>query len=248
MVQARKRSEKINEYQAYEAGDIAEHLREGLSKGILNFDFTPNPHDDDTAESAAAYKQIGDTMSHAVSFIKGYVDEISHLLQEFSNENFDVTIKQNYLGDFGTIRQSLDGMIRSIGTLVSEIQTATSQVETGAEQISSSTQKMMSSFEEQSAVMGEMRNAVNVLTEKTQKNANDLKSAGELTIQVQNAAQLSEEQADEIIRIQNSMEAIYQSATDNTSSVQDNASVSEELSSQANMLMSLVERFRIGSR
>jgi len=63
-----------------------------------------------------------------------------------------------------------------------------------------------------------------------------------------NIANASNKQAEEISRIQNSMEAIYRDSSANTSAIQNNASVSEELSSQENMLMSLVDRFKIGKR
>jgi len=363
-----EKGKKVNAYQDFEARDITQKLRDGLAKGLLQFSFTPEPFDEDTAQAAAAYKYIGEMLEHAVTFIKGYVKEISQLLQEFSKENFDVTIKQDYLGDFGTIKDSMQKLINSIGILISEIQSSTSQVEVGAVQISQSTQELMASFEEQAASMNEVRNAVDVLTDKTQKNANELKSAGELSEEVQNAAkngaihmeemsatmeeiklssteiakvasiiegiafqtnllalnasveaaragehgkgfavvadevrslagrsadaardtaemitkslqcvdngviksaqtsealntivemmnnatevmngiaQVSEEQTEEISRIQYSMETIYTASSSNANAVQINASVSEELSSQASMLMSLVERFKI---
>jgi len=371
MMAAKRRSEKINAYQGFEAKDITTHLQEGLSKGVLQFEFMPESHDEDTAEAYAAYKLISDTIRYAVTFIKGYVDEISYLLKEFSDENFDITIKQNYKGDFSTIKQSMDGLIRSIGILISEIQSVTLQVDTGANQISRSTQGLMASFEEQAAAMSEVREAVNMLTEKTLKNTADAQSANGLSEQVQDAATMgsqhmrdmstvmeeiklssseiakivniidgiafqtnllalnasieaaragengrgfavvaeevrnlagrsskaakntsemiakslrrvdegvsksaetakalekivdvisnvtdvisnmahvSNEQAIEISKIQNSMEAIYRAASDNAATVQTNASVSEELSSQVHILTSLVERFKVNRK
>jgi len=368
MVQAKQRSEKINVYQGHEAIDITKRLQDGLEKGILQFTYEPQSHDNDTAQAASAYKKIGNTMGNAVTFIKGYVDEISHLLKEFSNKNFDVEIKQIYVGDFATIKQSMNRLIYSISTLISEIQSSTSQVETGANQISLSTQVLMTNFEEQATAMSEVKEAVNILTEKTLTNATDAQSASDLSTQVQdvantgsrhmrdmsmvmdeiklssseiakvasiidgiafqtnllalnasveaaragehgkgfavvaeevrnlagrsseaakntsemiakslsrvdegvsksaetaaalekivevtssvtdvisNIAHISNEQAEEISKIQNSMEAIYRGVTDNALAVQSNASVCEELSSQATMLMSLVDRFKV---
>ena len=57
--------------------------------------------------------------------------------------------------------------------------------------------------------------------------------------------QNSNEQAEDITRIQGGIESIYRGSADNSSAVQTNASVSEELSGQANMLMALVDRFKI---
>ncbi|MCL2387766.1 MAG: methyl-accepting chemotaxis protein [Defluviitaleaceae bacterium] len=369
IVEAKQRSEKISVYQEQEVAEITKTLRDGLEKGLLQFAYAPKSQDDETSQVAATYKQIGSSMEHAVAFIKDYVDELSRLLQEFANKNFSVTMQQNYIGDFTTIKQSMDGMVHSIVTLVSEIQNATSQVESGAEQISHSSQDLMASFEEQATAMGNMKEAVTTLTEKTLSNADDLKSAGEFTAKVQDAANQSSghmesmaatmeeiklssmeigkivnvidgiafqtnllalnasveaaragehgkgfavvaeevrnlagrssdaakntsemikkslsrvdegmvksaqtaealrvivdmmasatevmqniaiasgEHAKEISVIQNSIDAIYRSVSDNVASVQTNASVSEELSGQATMLLSLVEQFKIG--
>jgi len=371
MVNAQKRSEKINSYQGNEARNITKKLQNGLEKGILQFVYTPEAADNDTAKAAAAYKKIGDTMEHAVTFIKGYVDEISQLLQEFSNENFDVTIKQNYIGDFSSIKTSIERLINSIGVLVSEIQISTEQVESGAGHIAHSTQELMGKFEEQAAAMSEIKGAVSVLAEKTLRNAEESKTVNNLSEQAQEAAydgtrhmkdlsvameeiknssaeiaevaniiegiafqtnllalnasveaaragehgkgfsvvadevrnlagrsstaakdaadmiakslnrveegvaksehtaqalrsiaeittnvtstmlnitNVSNEQADEIDRIQNSMDEIYRGTSDNNMAVQKNASVSQELSSQASMLKDLVGRFRISKK
>ena len=229
LVQAQKRAEKINNYQDVEASNITKHLHEGLSKGLLHFDYTAKESDADTAKAAKAYTQIGETMEHAVVFIKGYVDEISHLLKEFSNENFDVSIKQNYMGDFGAIKQSMERMIDSIRNLVTEIQSATAQVESGAEVISQATHELTASFEEQTAAMTQVTEAVDVLTDKTQRSASDLQSAGELSIQVQEAANVGTEHMNDLSR---AMEEIKQSSAE----IAKVASIIEGIAFQTNLL------------
>jgi methyl-accepting chemotaxis protein len=83
---------------------------------------------------------------------------------------------------------------------------------------------------------------------KSEQTAAALEEIVKATTSVSNAvssiAQVSGEQADEITRIQNSMETIHRGTTDNANAVQNSASVSQELSNQANMLTSLVGRFR----
>ncbi|MCL2198531.1 MAG: methyl-accepting chemotaxis protein [Defluviitaleaceae bacterium] len=367
MVQAKRRSEKIAIYQKTETDAIAREFRAGLDQGIMKFNFKPEQHDSDTAEVAEAFGKIGKMIELFGIECGAAVNEISQHLQSFANGNFDITVAEYYRGDFAAIKDSIDGLVVSIGNLVSEIKTVTSQVETGAEQISHSTQSLMASFEEQATAMSEVREAVSTLTEKTQKNATDAQNANELSKQVQSVANTgsrhmrdmsevmeeiksasaeiakvasiidgiafqtnllalnasveaaragdhgkgfavvaeevrnlagrsseaakntsdmiaqslsrvnegvaksvetaealekivevtasvtsvissiataSNEQAEEISRIQNSMESIHRGANDNASSVQNNAAVSEKLSSQANMLMSLVDRFK----
>lgn len=369
VVSAQKRSETINSYQALEASNITPLLKDGLGKGVLKFDYKLEAPDNDTAAaSAASYKQIGGMLDSFTKNIGGCVSEISQVLQEFSKENFNVSMNAEYMGDFVIIKDSLKKATESIGMLVCEIHSTTSQLESGTVQMSISTQNLISSFEEQSSTMNSLKEAVTLLTEKTHKNATDAKNASGLSEQVQTVANIgsqhmqdmslvmeeikssldeigkvaniiediafqtnllalnasveaaragehgkgfavaeeevrslagctseatkdtaemifksisridegvlksaetaealnkivevtssstdvissiataSNEQAQEISRIQQGMEITHKSSADNSSAVQDNASVIEELSCTANMLMTLVDRFKI---
>jgi len=182
------KTKKVSDYQEYETEVITQKLREGLDKGILQFSYTPIPHDTDTVAVAAAYGKIGETMNHAVTFIKGYVDEISQLLGEFSNENFDVTIYQDYIGDFGTIKRSMTKLINSIGFLISEIQWASEQAEIGAVAVSDSSNKLSANYEQQVQIIGDIRQAISSLSEKTDENVKKTRHADSLSTKVQEAA------------------------------------------------------------
>ena len=229
MVLAQQRSDKINEYQDIEAASITQLLRDGLEKGLLSFDFTQAPHDADTAAAAASYNQIGSSLQDAVTFIKGYIGEISYLLQEFANENFDVTIKQDYIGDFNTVRTSMEKLIFSMAELFKDIQSATSQVDNGAEMIARSAQDLIDSFDHQRGTMNDVRNAVVTLTEKTNKNAANAKSADELSRQVQVAADTGSGYMDDMTMV---MEAIKASSAD----ISNVAGMIEEIAFQTNLL------------
>ena len=361
---------KVSKYQDFEAQDIKKHLDEGLSKGILEFVFQPEPHDEDTAEAAAAYDKIGRTLEYGVGFISKYVAEISEILGEFAVKNFDVEPKQTFRGDFSAIKESLGIMINNISGLISEIQSSTGQLDAGAGQISQANQRLAATFEEQAASINEINDAVALLAEKTQKNAQDADNAtllsnkaqevavsgstlmddmsntmeeikissneiakvadiisqiafqtnllalnasveaaragdhgkgfavvaeevrslaqrsataakeasdmisvsllrvdegvaksvqtsnslkeilsmtAEVTEVIETIASVSGEQADEISKIRQSMDIVHRGSTENFEAVQDNAAVSEELSSQASTLQNMVGQFRIKS-
>jgi len=68
-IRAQSTSRKVASYQDAATADITKKLRDGLEKGLLQFTFASKPHDEDTAKAAAAYKQIGETLEHAVTFI-----------------------------------------------------------------------------------------------------------------------------------------------------------------------------------
>ena len=371
LVQARKHSEKVSAYQKSETAHLTKYLDDGFRKGYMKFDYKPQAHDGDTEEAADSFRQIGEVLADFAGGISACVNEISYLLQAFGDENFDVTTKAEYPGDFAGIETSVERLTRSVGKLISKIQNVTAKVESGMEQISQSAKELMANFEEQATAMSEVREAITVLTEKTQKNAEDAKDANGLSTQVQgaantgsqhmadmsalmeeikqssaeiakvvsiiegiafqtnllalnasveaaragehgkgfavvaeevrnlagrsseaaknttemiakslkcvdegvvksvetaealqeivgvttsvtevisNIAHASNEQAEEISRIKNSMDAIHRGTENNAYSVQSNASVSDELLSQANTLMELVNTFKIGKR
>jgi len=368
---AQRSSEQRNIYRHNRAEVFKDTLVTALESGNLTVDFPQSSYDETTREIALEQNTVEEVVQKSIGNIKGYVDEITAKLREIADNNFDVNIHREYMGDFSSIKDSIEMIVESVGSLVSEIHAATSNVDMGAAQIANSTQELMASFEEQAAAMAEMRQAVGILTEKTQKNTDELKSASELSLEVQNAAEdgarhmdemsttmeeiklssmeiakvasiidgiafqtnllalnasveaaragehgkgfsvvaeevrslagrsseaakdtadmisksleridggvaksqqtkdalrsivemmtntttmigdiahVSEEQAEEISRMQLNMDAIYTATSDNASSVQSNASVSEELSSQASVLMSLVDRFKIRRR
>ncbi|MCL2619594.1 MAG: methyl-accepting chemotaxis protein [Defluviitaleaceae bacterium] len=368
---AQRRNERVNAYQGERTKIFKSTLISALESGNLDINFPKSTYDEDTKGIAQDYDSVEEVVHNSIGTIKSYVDEITAKLGEIADNNFDVSIDREYMGDFSSIKDSIGMIVESVGSLVSEIQSATYNVEVGAGEIAQSAQVLMASFEEQASSMTEVRDAVDVLTEKTQKNANDLKSAGGLTLEVQNAAedgakrmeemsktmeeikmssaeiakvasliediafqtnllalnasveaaragehgkgfavvaeevrslasrssdaaknaaeiiaksiervdggvsksaqtkealdgivkmmtnattvmsgiaQVSGEQAEEISRIQKNIDAIYSASTENAEAVQSKASVSEELSGQANMLMALVDRFRIGKK
>ncbi|MCL2610941.1 MAG: PAS domain-containing protein, partial [Defluviitaleaceae bacterium] len=115
------KTKKINAYQEFEAADIAKSIREGLAQGILEFNFELAPHDEDTAAAAAAYKQIGDMLSYAVEVIKDYISELSSLLADIAGGNLTVNIEREYIGDFYSIKKSINNISNSLHKTMSEI-------------------------------------------------------------------------------------------------------------------------------
>jgi len=373
IVDIQRNAEKLSIYRDKLNTKFTENLVDALESGNLALHFPGNDdyYDDATKEVAKEHDSLESVVGQSIGAIKSYVDEITEKLREIADNSFDITIDREYVGDFGSIKDSLVMITESVSALVHEIQMASAEVEQGADQISQSTQGLMASFQEQAAAMSEVTDAISILTEKTQKNAEDAQAANQLSEQVRqaatsgtqhmsdmstamaeikqssaeiakvvgiidsiafqtnllalnasveaaragehgkgfsvvaeevrtlagrsaaaakdtaamleesmnrvdlgvakseqtsealheivektanvadvvaNIAQVSSEQAEEISKIQNSMEAVHSGTSINSASVQSNASVSEELSSQASMLRSLTGQFKINRR
>ncbi|MCL2499501.1 MAG: methyl-accepting chemotaxis protein [Defluviitaleaceae bacterium] len=362
-----KHTDKLNAYRNERSEKLNKTIVSAFERGNLSVNIEKSDYDADTKEIALEQEAVEKVIQNATGTIKSYVDEITNTLREIGNNDFTVGINRSYIGDFSSIRDSIGMITGSVSGLITEIKSTASRLELGAGQIADSTQTLMTNIDQGAASMSEVRRAVDILTEKTQKSAESAKSANGLSDKVQlvanegsqhmrdmsavmeeikqssediakvadiieeiasqtnllalnasveaaragehgrgfmvvaeevrslagrssnaardasemitkslarvdegvakseqtaaaldeivkatssvskavsNIAQVSGEQADEISRIQHSMEAIHRGTTDNANTVQNNASVSQELSNHANMLSSLVGRFK----
>ena len=199
MVQARERDVKVNDYQDFEAKDITKYLQESLGKGILKFDYVPEPHDSDTKEAADAYALIGDTMRHSISFIKGYVDEVNNVLLAVAEGDLTSKITREYIGDFASIKDSINNITNSLHKTMSEISATSDQVLQGANQISSSATDLSTGAQEQASSVQELTATIDIVNQQTRKNAESATTASELSNNTTSNAQQGNESMKEML-------------------------------------------------
>ncbi|MCL2617037.1 MAG: methyl-accepting chemotaxis protein [Defluviitaleaceae bacterium] len=224
-----RNAEKRTNYRNLRTEKLTDTIVTAFEKGNLAMSVTKSGFDEDTKDIAEQQDKVEMIVQRATGVIKSYVDELTTVLRDIAGNNFDVSINREYIGDFGSIRDSIGMITKSVSSLISEIQAATFQVEVGAGQISQSTQGLMASFEEQAAAMSGLRQAVEVLTEKTQKNAENARSASGISERVQEAANAGTKHMDDMSTV---MEEIKQSSAE----IAKVASVIESIAFQTNLL------------
>ncbi|MCL2398419.1 MAG: methyl-accepting chemotaxis protein [Defluviitaleaceae bacterium] len=180
-VEAKQTSDRVSTYQHQEAESITKILQDGLEKGILQFIYEPKNDDKDTVEAAAAYKVISKTIENAVTFIKGYVDEMNSVLAAIAKGDLTTTINREYLGDFATIKDSINNITASLHKAMSEISIASEQVSFGAKQISTSASELANGAQEQASSVEELNATIDVINQQTRRNADSALTANELS-------------------------------------------------------------------
>lgn len=88
--------------------------------------------------------------------LKNYVDDISSNLSNMANGDFNVSFNAEYVGDFTSIKKSIEDISASIGSIISGINTASTQVTLGADSISETASSLAMGAGEQSKSVEEM--------------------------------------------------------------------------------------------
>ncbi|MCL2388029.1 MAG: methyl-accepting chemotaxis protein [Defluviitaleaceae bacterium] len=180
-VELTTRSKKISEYQKLEADGITSSLVKGLGKGILQFEYKPNPHDEDTAEAAEAFNQIGDTLNQAIAIITDYVGEVNTILSAIANGDLTTGVSREYIGDFATIKDSINNIIANLSQTINEIFAASRYVLEGAKRITTSANELADGSASQAVSLEELNTSVEMIKLQTKQFADNARDANTLS-------------------------------------------------------------------
>jgi len=220
---------KINEYQEFETNAIKQSLKEGLGVGKLQFSYKPQPHDTDTTVAAASYEQISEMLKQSVSFIKDYVNEVNGKLASIATGDLTVTINRDYLGDFNTIKNSINNITSNLHKTMMEISKSSEQVLQGANHISANANSLSYGATEQSASVQELNATFEVISHETKQNADNASHAHTLSSE---STQNAQEGNNAMKQMLEAMSQIKQSSN-NISQI--NKSI-QDISAQTNLL------------
>lgn len=93
---------------------------------------------------------------NAMDELKKYIQNISVTLKEMSDKNMDLSIEEEYVGEFSEIRQALLDIVDSMNGMLSEMRDSFVQVRTGAGSLAETAQSMANGAEQQSEHIKEL--------------------------------------------------------------------------------------------
>ncbi len=238
--QAQKKSQKQAEYQNKEVKKLIVAL-EKLAKGNLDIDTYVEDADSDTKEVRESFKVINNSLDLSVKTIKSYINELSEVLSQIAEKDLSIGIDREYLGDFITLKESINFIIQQLSNVLSEINASAEQVETGADQVASSSQGLSQGSSEQAGSVEEISASITQVAEQTKENAVNANKANELSIKAKTDAQNGNTQMAEMLKAMNEIK-------ESSKSISNIIKVIDEIAFQTNILAlnAAVEAARAG--
>lgn len=173
-----------------------------LASGDLKSPVPVIKNNDETGELAAATSVI-------VNGLSDVVNDVSYLLAEMSNGNFNINSRaeDKYIGDFEPLLRSVHNINSNLSNTLSQINTAADQVAAGSDQVSSGAQALSQGATEQASSVEELAATITEISSQITQSANDAKNAADLTGQAGDALTESNALMDQMMAAMNDIAA-----------------------------------------
>ena len=144
---------------------------------------------DEVGELAKAIKKTVQRLSNYVL----YIDEITEVLTSIADGDLTYTLRNEYLGEFASIKEALLNISDSFNKTMANINNAAEQVSGGSMQVSGASQALSQGSTQQASSVEELSSTIKDVNSQVKLNAENAKTANNLSIQtVENVERCSE--------------------------------------------------------
>ncbi|MCI8822806.1 MAG: methyl-accepting chemotaxis protein [Lachnospiraceae bacterium] len=126
---------------------------------------------------------LGTMFEETIRRLRGYIGEISDVLGSIADGDLTQDAVQDYLGDFQSIKRSLDRIQSAMNSTMGQIAVSAAQVSSGSEQVSSSAQNLAQGATEQASSVEEISATIANISDHAQKTSAAAAEAGDFVNQ-----------------------------------------------------------------
>lgn len=112
--------------------------------------------------------------------LKGYIGEIADVLESISNGDLSAKATQNYVGDFVSIKESLDEILVKLNGTMSQIMESTDHVSSGADQMAVGAQSLSQGSVEQASTVEGLETNVRGISQRISQSAENAQQASQI--------------------------------------------------------------------
>ncbi len=122
---------------------------------------------------------LSESFDNTISRLRNYIGEISSVLEAIANGDLTTQITQEYVGDFASIRTSLNDILQRLNTVVGQIVTSSEYVSGGAEQMSTAAQALSQGSTEQTGAIEELNGTMHSVADSVKQTSENVQRARE---------------------------------------------------------------------
>lgn len=127
--------------------------------------------------------EVGKMVS-AIAFMKknllGMIEEITQTLEKMGNGDYRIEIKQEYVGEFVTIKESFIQIGEKMQETISTIRTVSGQIDSGSEQLAFAAQDLAENCTMQAMKVSELMTAFDAMTKSMEDNAQEAEESARM--------------------------------------------------------------------
>ncbi len=200
-----------------------------LKDGNLHLEFSVGEEDPYCIQEREIFKAINHNFKQAVESVGEYINELSFILEKFAEGDMTVEIKNEFHGDFITIKNSVCKIINTMNQILAEINNTAEEVANGSNQVSAGNQTIAQGATEQASSIEELTVTINFIAEQTKQNVETSNDSKKMAMESMDLANEGNEQMKKMLY---SMDEINQSSERISKIIK----VIDELASRTNIL------------
>lgn len=142
---------------------------ENMSGGNLSYELSYRGND--------SVGKLSENLANTNKALKSYIGDISANLSRMKDGNFNVSFGAEYVGDFAPIKDSIEQISKSIGSVIDGISSASEEVNYGAKRVSETASALSSGANEQTVTVNEISRIADTVKSLTEENSNSAEKA-----------------------------------------------------------------------
>lgn len=157
-------------------GEIT-HIAERLEQGDLGL--ASQEEIRVSYESNDEIGELGKIFEKTILRMRSYIGEISEMLGSIANGDLTRSVQQEYVGDFVSIKRSLEGIGLKLNDTMGQIRESADQVSSGAGQVASSAQALAQGATEQASSVQELAATISEISGDSKRTAQAAEEASQ---------------------------------------------------------------------
>lgn len=142
---------------------------------------------------------LGEIFEDTIRRLRSYIGEIADVLEAIAEGDLTKEANQDYMGDFHTIKKSLDSILGALNQTMGQIAASAGHVSNGSDQVSASAQTLAQGATEQASAVTEISTTITGISEDAKRTAEAAEEVGhfvnqagaQLGISMENVRELS---------------------------------------------------------